>query len=468
MPSDYYIDFAGTPPMVQTVSYYQALDPQRYLPAGTFLDKLVIIGVNTASSVMPGSRTPDHYPTPFTRWGGGYMPGSFIHANIVANLLYGAPIAFTPRPVMALVGLLLAAVYWRFTTTRDLPLRSAVLAILLFLLGTAAFLAFAQLHRYVSPLGLLLPMLTIYLQSPYYDYLQASRQRAFIRGALSSYVSPQVVALIDRDPDVLRLGGTRVEGSVLFLDIAGFTTLTERHSPELIVQFINEYLSELVDIAMNAGGTVERFLGDAVMVVWGAPLAQADHARRACDAALTMVDRIRAMSAAAEQRLGAPVSARIGVNSGTMIAGNIGGNRRFNYTVMGDAVNLAARLEAANKSYRTTILIGDATRELIGEDYLCRLVDRVRVKGRAQVSALWELVGRAQAVDSDLRYALATYAVALDQYRAGNFAEAIEGFARVADLRPDDGPAAALRSRCERLLRHPPAERWDGVVDLEK
>jgi adenylate cyclase len=459
------INFFGGPGVIQTVSYYQALDPQRYLPPDVFKDKLVIVGVNTTTSAMPNERRPDHYPTPYTRWGIGYAPGALIHATVIANLLYEGFIAEVPALLAVLAGLTIALSFGLFTFELSFLNSSLIAAVTAILASGFSFWLFLQHRVYLSPIGLLLPLLTAYLFSPYYRYLVESRRRAFIRKTFSTYVNPTIVDQLEKNPDSLRLGGKQVAGTALFLDIAGFTSLSEKHDPETMVSFINEFLSRLITIAMDTDGTVERFLGDAIMVIWGAPIEQPDHAQRAAAAALAMALEVAAISEQEMEHLGAPVTARIGINSGTMTAGNIGANRRFNYTVLGDSVNLAARLEELNKMYGTTILVGSATRALLGDGIVVRYLDKVRVRGRQQTEDIYELVGTRQDIGEAKLGALAAYAEGLDLYQQGNWAEAQARFRVGLAVDPDDGPCATMQARCRQYEQVNPLASWDGVFD---
>jgi adenylate cyclase len=462
------INFSGGPGTANTVSYYQALDPGKYLPPDTFRNKLVVLGVNTTSSVMPEERRPDHFPTPFTRGGGGYAPGSLIHMNVIANLLQHRFITATPLPLLALLGFLLATAYGLATLRIGFIASSLLAGLLAVLLLAGSFWLFADKLTYASPTTILVPLFAAYLFSPYYRYLAEARQRAFIRKAFSTYVNPAIVAQLEQDPDSVKLGGKQVDGTALFLDIAGFTALSERHDPETLVSFINEFLSALINIAMDNGGTVERFLGDAVMVIWGAPVEQNDHAQRACETAVAMAAEIARISTAESARLGATIHARIGINSGSMTAGNIGANRRFNYTVLGDCVNLAARLEGLNKIYGTTVIVGEATRQQLDDDFVLRRLDVVTVKGRKQAEPIYELSGLRSTLDAEKSQALDAYARGLACYQQRDWDDALECFSDVLAALPGDAPSALMSQRCEQYRENPPPDDWHGVTDINE
>jgi adenylate cyclase len=459
------INFSGGPETVRTVSYYQALDPDKYLPADIFRNKLVILGVNTTSSAMPEERRPDHFPTPFTRWGEGYSPGSMVHANVAAALLGRGFMEASPLLLTCLAGLLLAIIYGLVTFNLSLITSTWIASGLTLAVFIGAYSAFTQ-QFYISPVALLLPLLAVYIFSPYYRYLAEAKQRAFIRDAFSTYVNPSIVAQLEQDPDSVKLGGKQVDGTALFLDIAGFASLTEKHSPEMVVDFINQFLSALIDIAMDKGGTVERFLGDAVMVIWGAPVEQEDHAQRACQAGVAMALEIARISAAESERIGAPVHARVGINSGSMTAGNIGANRRFNYTVLGDSVNLAARLEGINKIYQSTVIIGAATAAQLGDNFVLRYLDTVTVKGREQAEKIYELLGLNGEVPPEKLQAAEAYAEGMTAYQKRNWQKASDSFTKGLEADPADGPCAVLKARCTVFADNEPTADWNGVFDI--
>ena len=460
------INYSGGPDTITTFSYYQALDPPTYLPEEALRDKLVIVGVNTTSSAMPDERRPDHFPTPMTRWGAGYSPGSFVHANVAANLLDENFLSSVGLLTAAAIGCLLAMAFGFGTINLSLRNSSLIAILLAFSIASISYWLFKQQLVYVSPVAMLLPVFASYVASPYYRYLIEARQRAFIRKAFSTYVNPAIVEQLEQNPENVRLGGKQVEGTALFVDIADFAKLTESHNPETVINFVNNFLSELIDIAMETGGTVERFLGDAIMVIWGVPIEQDRHAELACVAAIDMTKAISSISERESEHLGMPISARIGINSGSMTAGNIGTNRRFNYTVLGDSVNLAARLEALNKLYGTTVLVGSTTVEALPDEILVREIDTVRVTGREHVETVYELLGRPDDLTAIRRAAVSAYAQGLARYRARDWTAAAAEFSAGLQADPDDGPCGTMRTRCEAYTKAPP-ENPDGVFRAE-
>ncbi len=291
------------------------------------------------------------------------------------------------------------------------------------------------------------------------------REKAHLRGLFSQYVSRPVVDRILADPARARLGGERKELTVLFTDIRGFSQVAEEMEPEQLAAFLGEYLTPMTDLVLASGGTLDKYIGDAVMAFWGAPIDMPDHAARACEVALRMQEALAALNRAWERGGRAPIAIGIGLNTGPMAVGNMGSAARFEYTVLGDQVNLAARLEALTKEYGVGVLVGEATARAAGAGFAFREIDLVRVKGRAGAAPVFELIGRAGATAATGAAAAAAedpaFARALALYRDRRFDEARQAFA----ARTDDPAAAVMAARCEVLAASPPAPDWDGVYD---
>ncbi|RKY61678.1 MAG: hypothetical protein DRP95_02550 [Candidatus Latescibacterota bacterium] len=295
-----------------------------------------------------------------------------------------------------------------------------------------------------------------------YRLLTEEREKRRIKEAFQTYVSPAVVEELLTHPEFAGLGGRRTVLTVLFSDLEGFTPISEGMDPEELVAFLNEYLTEMTEVVLGHGGTVDKFEGDAIMAFFGAPLPLPDHPARAVRAALEMQYKMR-MLREKWAREGKPqVRMRIGLNTGEVVVGNMGSHKKMDYTVMGDAVNLAARLEGVNKVYRTEILISYATYKAAG-DILAREIDTVRVKGKAQAVCIYEpLMNSAPETVQKVR----VYEEGLRLYRERRWKEAIEAFEEVLRMYPEDGPASVLRERCMGFLHSPPPDDWDGVWEL--
>jgi adenylate cyclase len=295
------------------------------------------------------------------------------------------------------------------------------------------------------------------------------RDRRLIHDALGRYTSPALVRTLLARPQLLdQFGGARQELTIYFSDLRGFTTVSEGLTPERLVELLNEYLSAMSEVVEEHGGYVDKYVGDAIMAIWGAPVPAPDHAARACRAALGMRDRLAELRPAWQARFGVELHARAGVNTAPVVAGNIGSRRKASYTVMGDGVNLASRLEGANKAYGTEILCGEGTRRAAGPEFAFRSIDVVRVKGKTQGVAVFELVGLFAALPSETHARLAALEAAVADYRGHRFEAARAAFAAMAAADPRDQAARLWVERASTLAAAPPPRDWDGVYELHE
>src|SRR5262245_3583339 len=299
------------------------------------------------------------------------------------------------------------------------------------------------------------------------DMAAGLRERELIKSTLERYVSKHVAAELLREPGRVALAGARRELTVMFVDLGGFTSLAEALPPEAVVAHLNEYFEAVCGAVLEEDGTVKDFQGDGVVAFWGAPIDQPDHAPRAGRAALAAVERLERLRARWLDA-GAPAPGfRLGLHTAELVAGEIGSAERGAYGIVGDGMNLAARIESANKVYGTRVLLSDATRAALGPVFLLREIDLVRVVGRRQPVRLFELVAHAASAGADARRRCELYERALGAYRARDFTVARAALVELLAAAPDDGPARALVSRAEALERDPPPAGWDGVFALE-
>ncbi len=299
-------------------------------------------------------------------------------------------------------------------------------------------------------------------------HIFATRRAGFIRNAFSHYVPETVVQELINHQDKLTLGGEERVVTVLFSDLAGFTAISEKLAPAMLTQLLNEYLTEMTNIILAEGGIVDKYLGDAIMAEFGIPLPVADHADRAVRAAVKMQRRLGELRREWAARELPELHCRIGINTGPMTVGNMGSQQVFDYTVIGDAVNLAARLESANKQYGTYLMISENTFQAMSANLArCRLLDYVRVKGKTIAVKLYEVYGLTNdeipAVDLDY---FQLYQNAFEAYLAKDFKQAGEQLTQALTLRPDDMAAKHLLERLKNLPVDPPDSVWDGAVSL--
>jgi adenylate cyclase len=456
-----HLDFYGPARTIKTVSIYQALDPKQYLPPGFFKDKIVFVGVSMDAAAGPAQK--DAFLTPFRSAHGSTMFGVEVHATLAANLLEQRQIKLLNRWLESAMLLLLPLVAsLAFIVLR--PLIGAV--VFVFSLAATWALAYATfVHSnlwvpVVIPSAIQMPV--AYGASLIWYYLTTVRDREKIKRAFGLYLSPEMIRRIAEDPDAVNLGGQEIVGTAVFTDIKGFTSIAEGMSAEETAAMLNAYFSDATRHVFEAGGTLIKFIGDAVFAIWGAPIARSDHATQACSAALALA-RAQESAGASETPVSRLVT-RIGVHTGPMLVGNLGSAQRFDYTAIGDAVNLASRIEGLNKAFGTRALAsGEAIAATDGR-FVTRSLGRVRVVGRNEPVELHELIAtRDEAGRSDAAL-LDAFAAARRAFEAGRFSEAAAGFrASLAAAGGHDGASTFFIAAAERLAAEPPAS-WDGVV----
>jgi adenylate cyclase len=438
----------------RTVSFVDVLNGT--LEPSTFADKRVFIGWLGALG------SADDYWTPVSERG-QKMAGVEIHTNVAATIernLFIVP----ESGAVTIATILLLAVLTGLISAR-FGILKALLAVLA--LGAAYLCALAYEFGNGRILNAIYPLLAIalpYSGAAIYYVIFEQRHARFLRGAMGRYLSPAVMEEIVRRPELLRLGGEKRDMTVLFSDIRGFTTFSEQLDPQELVTLLNEYLTAMTDIVYRYDGVLDKYMGDAIMAFWNGPVAQPDHARRACLTSLDMLETLHALHAHWRERGIPRLDIGIGLNSGPMSVGNMGSETRFDYTVMGDAVNLGSRLEGTNKEYHTNIVISQTTLdEVKDEGFVVRILDLVAVKGKAQPVAVYELIGRPGQFGRFTPELLALYERGIQLYRAQEFEDAAAAFHEFLDHVPNDGPSMMYLERCDDLVAAPPPQDWDGV-----
>jgi adenylate cyclase len=449
-----FINYLGPPGTIPTYSAAQVLEGG--LPPGALKDKLVLVGA-TAVGIF------DLRVTPFS----GICPGLEIQATVLDNILRRdfihtpANVSLTTMVIVLAIGLIFGLL---------LPRLSAVGAIAITLLVAQAYIAINYLaFRYFGlQLEVFYPLLEVagvYTGITLQRFLAEERERVRIKKAFQSFVAPEVVNQIIRHPDKLRLGGERRELSILFSDIRGFTTLSETMEPEAIVAVLHDYLNPMSEIVVKHGGTLDKYIGDAIMALFGAPLEQPDHSRRACRTALEMVQKLKDLDREWVERGRPALKVGIGINSGLVSVGNMGSNRLFDYTAIGDNVNLASRLEGLNKFYGTEILVAASTVRHLDNSFIFREVDLVRVKGKKHPITIYEVLGEGAPAEKLARF-LELYNEGLACFRGCRWGEGMEAFQAACDLNPHDALCAHYLQLTQKYAENPPGPDWDGVTTM--
>lgn len=386
------------------------------------------------------------------------VPGVYMHAFAVNNLVRGnllarAGSAYTSALTLSLAAAIAVAAIW-FSAW----FASALVLIVSGLWAIAAVVMFQ--NGMVFPLfDPPIAMAIVFALMGAYRFTVADRDKRLLRQMFGLYLAPSVIEqMVDRN-EMPALGGETRELTVFFSDLEGFTSLSEGLSPEELVRLLNAYLSAMTDVIERHGGFVDKYIGDAVVAMFGAPHHDPGHAVNAVAAALECQSRLEELNHELAATLGIELRQRVGINTGPILVGNIGSARRFNYTVMGDAANLAARLEGANKVYGSTVLVSDSTVARCAQRIGFRELDRVRVVGRAEPVGLYSPLDGQPAADQ-----VDGYEAALADYRAGRFTAAAARWLQLASVDP---ASAAMAARAQRLDQQPP-ENWDGVYDLDE
>jgi adenylate cyclase len=442
---------------IRTASYYQALDAAQSLPPGFFTGQHVFVGVAVSAAV---DLQVDSFRTPVDL----QMPGVEVHATIADAILrhrfIGDPVDSVVRLTILCVLLagIAAAVTYRLSP--GLASAAAFAACLLVLAAGYAALEYGD-----TRLPVVAPIVTIaaaYAAGAAYRFTLNNRERRLIKRAFKNFVAPAIVDQMLDDPSKLKLGGEEYEVTVLFSDLEGFTSLSERVTPQQLTAHLTAYFRDMIAPLLVERATLDKLIGDAIMVYFGCPIPDPQHPAQACRGALAMQRQMVELNAR-WAREGLPqLRTRIGINTGRVVAGNMGTDTIFNYTVLGDTVNLASRLEGVNKEYGTLIIVGEDTWSRVSDRFAGRELDWIRVKGKQEPVAIFELMGEAGSLQDARREVRARFASGLAAYRAAQWTDAARHFAAALEIDPADRPSLTFAARCRDYTAAPPAH-WDGV-----
>jgi len=446
---------------IATLADYLKINLEKYETTKTYIegevkDKFCILGrVDTG--------TTDIGANPF--WGEYVNVGT--HGVVLDMILSESFIIPADRQWYILFALVFVLLFL-FASAKLAPVPrivSGLLVTVLIIAVTAAVFRFTGI--FFNPLLAVLAMVGAVIVREIISYAGSEREKQFLRKAFSTYVSDEVVKEIIADPSRLHLGGTKRHMSAIFTDIQGFSTISEKLDPESLVSLLNRYLTAMSDVVLEQKGTIDKYEGDAIIAFFGAPVDLSDHALRACRSAIIMKQIERELNKAVMEEMisPSPLFTRIGINTGSMVAGNMGTENKMNYTIMGNAVNLSARLEGVNKQYGTWILAPDDTIREAGEEILTRRLDRVRVVGINEPVQLHELLNiRKDATPKETKL-VEVFHQALDYFEKRNWEAAAAGFRESLSIE-GRGPSAKFLERCENYMNNPPKDEWDGVYNL--
>jgi adenylate cyclase len=429
------------------------------IPREEMAGRIVLVGTTAAG-------TWDQRVTPFD----DIAPGVITHATFVENALRGELLERSGAVLVGELALMLALSVGLALVFSRVSSLAAAPALLVAAGGWGAGAVLA-LERWNVVLALGVPiaqMVTMFGVATSYRFFSEEREKRRAHETFSRFLAPAVVDELLAKQGAVRLGGEKRVLTVLFADVRGFTTLSERLDPHVLLELLNEYLTPMTDIIVSGHqGTLDKYMGDAIMAFWGAPGPQPDHALRACRAALAMIERLGALREGWKARGLPEVDVGVGINTGPMSVGFVGSQDRFyNYTVLGDAVNLASRLEGANKEYGTHVILGPETHGQVSHAVVARELDLVRVKGKREPARIWELLAMAPAPPA-LAAFVERFGWGLSAYKAQRWDEAVARFREADALRGGDPPSRTYVERCEAMRREPPGPEWDGVFEMK-
>ncbi len=429
--------------------YYNRINPDY------FNRKIVLVGVTSPIEH-------DDYTVPISNKN---MPGVEIHANLVQSILTKDFINYqddiSAIGIIFLFGLLAGLLLFKF--------RIHIATILLVII----VIIYVFVSIYIFDIGIIMkilyPILSVIMVSfslVVLYYRTEEKNRKWITSIFGKYVSPVVIDTLIKNPKMINLGGEKRNITIFFSDIRGFTSISEKLKPEALVRLLNEYLTEMTSIIIRDEGLVDKYMGDAIMAFWGAPLKQPNHAEKACSSSLEMIEKLNELQNKWKNEGIPSFKIGIGINSGDAIVGNMGSSSRFDYTAMGDNVNLASRAEGLNKIYGTSIIITENTQKVVKDKFETRKLDAVRVKGKEKPILIYELVSEKGKISKKQLDFIMLYETGLKLYFEKNWKLAINSFQEALKI-IDDIASNEFIKRCKDFSKNPPSEGWDGVWEIK-
>ncbi|MBI4215304.1 MAG: adenylate/guanylate cyclase domain-containing protein [Parcubacteria group bacterium] len=447
----FYLNFAGKPNTIQTYPAYKLFNKE--ISPAIFKNKIVLIGV-TAPDLHDEQLVPTSKGNP--------MPGVEIHANAGETIL-SQRFLFDQSRANALAVIIFTALLGAVIFNQFKPLAASILLMAL----TAAYTVLAAL---LFDIGLifqlfyaLLTIIGCYLFALLYHYFYARSRKKFIQEVFQHYVAAPIVKDILKHPEHIQLGGEKRIVTILLSDIRGFTTIAEKLDTEILVKYLNEYFTTMSDIILKNRGLIDKYIGDSIMAFWNAPLNISGHEKLAVKTALEMIKTLPKINKQFAQKGYPPLDIGIGIHTGQVIVGNIGSKTRFDYTLIGDAVNLASRVEGLNKYYHTQILITQPVFAKVSPHFPIRYLDLAQVKGRTEPMRLYE-VGKEPFNEPMLKQ----FSTGIKFYQAKHFKEALQLFRELSAQWKEDTVIPMYIARCEEFIKNPPPKEWKGVYEWKE
>jgi len=456
------INFFGAPESYQTISFAD-LYKNKFIDrkTGNLVDlknKIVLIG-------EMGTALHDEQYVPLSF--GKAMSGVEIHANLIQTILFQKYLLnqsdFSRN--ISLILIILLSIFSFLSLSVSLSVFLFIFGIIIYTIITWIVFEYGIiLNTFYPYLAFFISLVLAYI----YRYFTEARALSKTEYAFGRYVNEDVVKKILENPESLKLGGEQKLLTVFFSDIANFTTLSEKLNPTELVSHLNDYLDRMSQIILKHNGTLDKFVGDAIIAFWGAPIEEKKHAEKACLSAIEYMEELKKFQKECEKKNKPILEARIGIHSGEMIVGNIGSTKRFDYTVIGDAVNLGARLEGVNKHYGTRILISEATYALAKSKIEVREIDLITVKGKTKAVRIYELLAKKGGLGEKEDKIIQYFSKGLRFYRSKNWEEAINSFEKVLEIKKDDMPSQVYLKRCKKFKTSKLPDDWDATHEMKE
>ena len=414
-------------------------------------DKIAMVGLTFTGNGDVGPTSLDDH-----------MPLVYVHAAVANEILTKTHLVKASDGLMYSFIALIVVLLGFGGVSLSIKDLTVFFALIILLIGSVSFGGIYWNKVHFPVLFLCFFTLILYLSVVLLRYTTEEKEKMKIRNMFSTMVSSDVLNYMEENPESFSLSGSKMPCTIMFSDVAGFTSISEGLTPEKLVQLLNKYLTPMTDIILSSGGYVDKYEGDAIMAEWGVPYPDEKHATKACWAVLDQLKKLDEIREDLYEEFGYRLTVRLGLNSGDVSAGNMGSESRFSYTVMGDAVNLAARLEPTNKVYGTYAMLGEKTYDLAKDDIDARLLDKVVVVGKKEAIRVYELIARKNEMTEDQRKVVQHYEKGLELHEERLWDEAIAEFEAALKINPEDYASQVLIKRIEEYKVDPPAENWKG------
>jgi len=449
------INYYAEPRGYEYISFYDVYNKSENLP--DFEGKIILIGF-TASGID------DTFNVPISDKS---IPGVEIHANLVQSILTRDYIYYQDDLSSIGVIFLFALIAGLFLSKFRIYIASAFIGIVYIAYLLSSIILIFDIYGII--MNVLFPLFTmtfVYIALVGIYYRTEEKSRKWITSVFGKYVSPVVIAQLIENPDLINLGGEKRNITIFFSDIRGFTTISEKLTPEELVHLLNEYLTEMTTIITQNQGLVDKYMGDAIMAFWGAPMDHPIHAEIACSSSLEMMKKLRELQVKWKKDGIPSFDIGIGLNTGNAIIGNMGSKNRFDFTAMGDNVNIASRMEGLNKMYGTNIIITEHTYKIVKDKFETRKLDAVRVKGKKKPILIYELLSRKDNLSKKQLDFVQNFEGGLELYFQKKWKHAIKSFQETLKIK-DDEVSHLFIKRCEEFVKNPPPKDWDGIWEMK-